>query len=49
MLSYIYSKRLPVKAEAAKSSLSALIFNNLANGYTPTNLIKQVTRDNTYL
>jgi hypothetical protein len=49
MSSHIYSKQLSAKAKAAKSSLSALVFNNLADDYTLINLTKQVIRDNTYL
>jgi hypothetical protein len=49
MLSYIYGKRLPAEAKAAKLSLNALVFNNLVNSYTFTDLTKQVIRDNIYL
>jgi hypothetical protein len=49
MLSYIYSKQLPTKAEAARSSLGALVFNNLVNSYTLINLTRQVIKDNVYL
>jgi hypothetical protein len=49
MLSHVHSKQLPAKAKTAKSSLSALVFNNLVNNYTFTDLTKQVIRDNTYL
>jgi hypothetical protein len=49
MSSYIYNKRLPAKAKAARSSLSALVSNNLADGYTSTDLTKQVIRSDTHL
>jgi hypothetical protein len=38
MLSHIYNKRLLAKAKAARSSLGALVFNNLVNGYISINL-----------
>jgi hypothetical protein len=49
MSSYIHSKRLSAKAKTAKLFLSALVFNNLVNSYTLTNLTEQVIRDNTHL
>jgi hypothetical protein len=49
MLSHIHSKRLPAKAKTAKLFLSALIFNNLINSYTLTDLTKQVIRGDVYL
>jgi hypothetical protein len=45
---YIHGKRLPAKAEAAKLFLGALVFNDLVDSYTLTNLTGQVTRDNTH-
>jgi hypothetical protein len=49
MSSHIHSKQLPAKAKAARLSLGALMSNNLVNSYTPTDLTKQVIKDNTYL
>jgi hypothetical protein len=49
MLSHVYNKRLPAKAKAARLFLGALVFNDLADSYTLTNLTRQVIRDNVYL
>jgi hypothetical protein len=49
MSSYIHGKRLPAKAKAAKLSLGALVFNNLVNGYIPTDLTEQVIRGDAHL
>jgi hypothetical protein len=49
MLSHVHSKQLPAKAETARLSLGVLMFNNLTDSYTSTNLIRQVTKDNTHL
>jgi hypothetical protein len=40
MLSHVYSERLPAKAKAARLSLGALVFNNLINNYTLTDLTR---------
>jgi hypothetical protein len=40
MLSHIYSKQLLAKAKVAKLFLSALVFNNLVNSYTFTDLTR---------
>jgi hypothetical protein len=49
MLSHVYSKQLLAKAKIARLSLSALMFNNLADNYTLINLTKQVIKNNVYL
>jgi hypothetical protein len=49
MLFHVHSKRLLAKAKVARLSLSALVFNNLANNYTFTDLTKQVIKNNTHL
>jgi hypothetical protein len=49
MLSHIHNKRLPAKAKAARSSLNALVFNDLADGYTPINSTRQVIKDDAHL
>jgi hypothetical protein len=49
MLSHVHSERLPAEAKAARLFLSALVFNNLANSYTFTDLTGQVIRGNAHL
>jgi hypothetical protein len=49
MLSHVHSEQLLTKAKVARLSSNALVFNNLANNYTLTDLTKQVIRSNTHL
>jgi hypothetical protein len=48
MLFYVYNKQLLAKAKAVKLFLNTLMFNNLANNYTFTNLTEQVIKNNIY-